>query len=180
MTTKKTATPKKRDFYPFNFMGALIEGNKVVLRTTKRLPGHYCGYVAFPKKSVPPEWHGNHDADGLQYLNIHGGLTYASVEGDWVIFGFDCAHAGDDKKPKLQKINHVMKLTKQMESQLKEYLKVLVEWRKASRKKRIEMMDVIRAKGKMESAQGLGIMIGLLSGGTEFGPEEWKGEKNEN
>lgn len=55
-----------------------------------------CGYVR-----VPPThpFHGKHydDVD----VNVHGGLTFASVEpcahddgiGWW--FGFDCAHAGD-------------------------------------------------------------------------------------
>lgn len=51
---------------------------------------HRCGYVRIPK-SV--EW-SSLDYDDIP-VDIHGGLTFKSVEKDGVWFGFDCAHAGD-------------------------------------------------------------------------------------
>lgn len=59
--------------------------------------GNRCGYVR-----VPPShpFHGKGYTD-LDDINVHGGLTFASIEpcahddgvGYW--FGFDCAHSGD-------------------------------------------------------------------------------------
>jgi len=52
--------------------------------------GHLCGYV-----TLTPD----NDYFGLEYHEIpvdcHGGLTYASDEGDNWVIGFDCAHYGD-------------------------------------------------------------------------------------
>ena len=63
----------KIDFYPFNYDGFKdIRGNKVVVRHDF---GHYCGYVALEESKIPKKWHGNYNADALQYLNIHGGIT---------------------------------------------------------------------------------------------------------
>jgi hypothetical protein len=67
-------------FYPFNNKDVvLVEGNKAVLDCRGM---HLCGYVALPTSSIPSEWHGNYDADALQYLNIHGGLTFCEVYSD--------------------------------------------------------------------------------------------------
>ena len=67
------------NFYPFNHKDiCLIDNNKAVLRTET---GHLCGYVAIPSDQAPDSWHGNYGADALQYLSIHGGLTYCEVHG---------------------------------------------------------------------------------------------------
>ena len=52
--------------------------------------GHLCGYVKLTT---------DNDFFGKEYddipLSCHGGLTYASEEGDKWVIGFDCAHYGD-------------------------------------------------------------------------------------
>lgn len=56
---------------------------------------HHCGYVAVPS---------GHPVFGKDYsdlecdIEVHGGLTYASKEGDFWVLGFDCAHSGDATK----------------------------------------------------------------------------------
>jgi hypothetical protein len=54
--------------------------------------GHYCGYVRFPKRPVREEGY-----EGiLVYVPVHGGITYAQQSEDGsMVYGFDCAHAGD-------------------------------------------------------------------------------------
>lgn len=67
------------NFYPFNHKNVvLVNNNKAVLKTSY----HLCGYVALPISVVPPEWQGDYNADALQYLNIHGGITFCSVYSD--------------------------------------------------------------------------------------------------
>ena len=106
--------------------------------------------------------------NGLQYLNIHGGLTFCKVFGNYTVFGFDCAHAGDENNPKLRDANYVMKLVEQMEQQILEYKKHYPKWLKYGRKRRLKLMDDINALAETKCEFGFGAMIGLLGGATEF------------
>jgi hypothetical protein len=123
---------------------------------------HLCGYVAIHKSKIPKEWRGWYDADGLQYLDVHGGITYAEVEGQYCIFGLDCAHYGDDENPDMCCPDYVMALVEKMEEQLLAYSKVIKKWRRASTKKRIEMLEEIR--GESSKSLGMGAMIDMLGG----------------
>ncbi len=152
------------DFYPFT-QAVLINGNKAVVKQTV---GHFCGYVALPKDKVPPEWHGNYDADALQYLNIHGGITYCEVNDDYIIFGFDCAHAGDETDPNMQSVDCVMKLVEDMEKQLVMYAEVIDEFRSADKDRAIEIIESIRQVSKTNNKPGFGMMIDMLNGATKF------------
>jgi len=108
-----------------------FDGNKVVLRfidpTVMGYRAPFNGYVTFRADEIPDAWvQEGYDAPGLQMLNVHGGLTYAEwIDVDtkdgvvrYMTFGFDCAHAGDDRNPMLKDLNHVKTLTVQMEDQL--------------------------------------------------------------
>jgi len=59
-----------------------------IIRNTRA--GHLCGYVSLTT---------DNDFFGKDYDNIpvrcHGGLTYASEQGDKWVIGFDCAHYED-------------------------------------------------------------------------------------
>jgi len=74
-------TRSKYNFYPFNHEHCeLVKDNKAVLQVIYGSGNsHLCGYVALKKEQVPKEWWRNYDADALQYLNIHGGITYCQV-----------------------------------------------------------------------------------------------------
>jgi len=105
------------DFYPFKKRSETDEfelvwavKNKAIVRHsnchfntdcffTKMAP--YNGYVAIHNSEIPIKWQGNYSADGLQDLNIHGGITYSKNEGIYTVFGFDCAHPYDEKNANL-------------------------------------------------------------------------------
>lgn len=63
---------------------------------------HYCGYCRFEERpTIEQEYSGI-----LNYVPVHGGLTYARQEEDGtMVYGFDCAHAGDELKPELMDIS---------------------------------------------------------------------------
>jgi hypothetical protein len=56
--------------------------------------GHWCGYICVP--SGHP-WHGmDTRSEGVDAIEVHGGITFAAAEADgtWCL-GFDAAHGGD-------------------------------------------------------------------------------------
>jgi len=75
----------KYNFYPFcggeRYKIVKINDNKIVIKikTTPNIVDYrapYNGYVAFPCKDIPKDWLGNYSAGALQYLDIHGGITF--------------------------------------------------------------------------------------------------------
>jgi hypothetical protein len=150
------------NFYPWT-SGRIVarDGEYCVVKTSM---GHLCGYVTMKKEDVAKEWWGNYDADGLQYLAVHGGLTYASEHDDAVVFGFDCAHAGDERRPELRDPQHVLALAKQMGDQLRRYAAVITEWRQATPTRRAEMLDAIRATAGITEELGFMALIDMLAG----------------
>ncbi len=157
-----------KEVYPFNYTkGATeIRDNRIV---NQHSFGHFCGYVALKKSKLPRNWHnGDYDTDALQYLQIHGGITFCETTKNYVIYGFDCAHAGDEKNIKLKDINYVFKLVSQMEQQILEYAKRHEAWRKAKREKKIKIMQEIIDTASVKTELGFGAMIGLLGGASEF------------
>jgi hypothetical protein len=70
------------------------------LRTVEPFLRHLNGYVRFPKRPVRERGY-----DGLlAYVPVHGGITYAKAEPHQypesrsMVYGFDCAHAGDEAR----------------------------------------------------------------------------------
>lgn len=214
----------KYNFYPFvngkDHELILVNDNKAVIRmktTYARAP--YNGYVTFPTKDIPKDWWGDYNAGALQYLNIHGGITYCEVNNsngnelrkktnkqiqkvrstkgiDWsekwkktrklelkaskkigsldnsyVVFGFDCAHLGDEENFNLQNPEYVMGLTEKMEQQLMSYAKIYEEWKKMDRKEQIKTIEEIIGKIKINEL-GMGAMIDILAGAKTFKEEE--------
>lgn len=166
-----------RNYYPWvsNSRSTVLlsdEAEGLVVLRVNGYTNHLCGYVDLPKSVAPKEWHGNYNSDALQYLAIHGGLTYAETHKDRAIFGFDCAHSGDDERPELSDAQFVMRLTVQAKQQLLDYAAVIDEWRAAPREKRAEMMQAIVDRADEHGQPGFGAMIGFLSGMPEFGDAE--------
>ena len=65
-----------------------------------RVLSHLCGYVYFPADTLPNLI--EDDTGGLlRYAPVHGGITYGNkVKGGGRVYGFDCAHAGDEADPR--------------------------------------------------------------------------------
>jgi len=210
----------KYNFYPFckgkDYELVLINGNKAVIKmNTGYMRAPYNGYVVFPAKDIPEDWHGNYNAGALQYLDIHGGITFcecyindkqknlkyikktkkklekikekdfgikfrkqrkirlkanreiAKSENSYVVFGFDCAHSGDDRNLMLRHSKHIMLLTEKMEQQLIDYAKIYKDWKKMSRKEQIKAIELITGKMNINEI-GFGAMIDMLGGATSF------------
>lgn len=157
------------DYFPFNHEKAIRRG-MLCLVPSPVAGNRHCGYTAFRSSWLPRAWRGNYNADALQYLAIHGGLTYACEESGWSVFGFDCTHSGDDEISELGDIDYVFRLTATMRQQIIAYRAVIKKWRKAKRKGRARLLDkVIQSAAEMTSTPSFGAMIGMLSGAPEFG-----------
>ena len=68
-----------------------------LVRNTSVPTHHYCGYVRFSK--CPMENTGYDRI--LTYVPVHGGITYAESDEYGYVYGFDCAHLGDEGRPEL-------------------------------------------------------------------------------
>jgi hypothetical protein len=159
-----------RDFYPFNSTSLVVaEGDYAVIQNRN---GHLCGYMVLPAAEVPEEWHGDYDAPGLQYLNVHGGITYCRVNGDQVVFGFDCADAGDDENRLLRFPRHVLALAEDMGRQLRAFASVYDEFKAADREKRISILENIREKAVFKEEIGFGGLLDMMAGGTSLDPSD--------
>ena len=61
--------------------------------------GHLCGYARFTKRPVREQGH----VGVLTYVPVHGGITFANEDDDGsMVYGFDCAHAGDAVEPEFE------------------------------------------------------------------------------
>ena len=155
------------NFYPFNYERGEVKTKDrlcVIRVESSYKGGYFCGYVVFKNDEIPESWIGNYDASGLQYLNVHGGLTYAKQEGDWSVFGFDCAHAHDDEDVKLQDADYVMSLVEQMESQMKVLATKHRDFLKADKEGKIKILDEIREQGEIKEQLGFGGLLQAFSG----------------
>jgi hypothetical protein len=56
------------------------------------------GYVAFPKRRAP-RIPGNHE-NLVQYIPVHGGVTYARKDSYAAVWGFDTMHHGSEQQPR--------------------------------------------------------------------------------
>lgn len=64
--------------------------------------GHYCAYCRFPKRPVREAGY----QGILTWVPVHGGITFAKEGKDGsFVYGFDCGHSEDEKRPELQDID---------------------------------------------------------------------------
>ena len=185
-----TIDPKGRNFYPFLPVGRSqvinIQDDCVVVKcdgyvssipNLPDIPDWFCGYCAIKKDKLPNAWWGDYEADGIEFLNVHGGITYAKLEGDWAVFGFDCSHHNDANNPNCQDPNWVMAQAKQLETLLLAYAERIVEWRQANRERRIEILEEVNSLGEVSNDLGFGAMLSALFGAKSLGPNEEEAEQ---
>lgn len=84
----------RRAEYPENEALAVWERDGNTYSIFEHPSGHYCGYCRMPVRPVIEKgYHGF-----LVYVPAHGGITYSEESADGtMVYGFDCAHSGDDK-----------------------------------------------------------------------------------
>lgn len=129
----------------------------------KHILGHYCGYVRFPKRFMRETGYNGI----LTYVPVHGGLTYAKEDKEGsIVYGFDCAHAGDETNPAVKDMNWLIEQCKLMARAIKiakkyedRYLKALTNKGKA------RILDtMIEEIGIPIGNNNFGVNLNLLSG----------------
>jgi len=77
--------------------------------------GHYCGYVRFARRPVIEVGY----SGILDYVPVHGGITYAKQQGRQMVYGFDCCHCDDLFKPPLRDIEWLFSECERMGNAIK-------------------------------------------------------------
>lgn len=129
---------------------------------------YYCGYCIFPKRFLVERGYGGI----VIYVPVHGGITYAKEREDGsMVYGFDCAHVGDEDKPELKDINWLKKECEAMAKALRIAKKYEKDYLLApNNEKRAEVIDkflreVEEKTGKvLIIEENFGVMINLLFG----------------
>lgn len=123
---------EKYPFYPFKSNRGseviAVEDDCAVVKMThlEFRPAFLNGYCVVPAADMPPQYlvEGHY---GLPYMevpcDVHGGLTYGEREGDYVVFGFDTNHLGDENRPQLLDSAFIMAEAKRMRAQIMEVAK---------------------------------------------------------
>ena len=142
--------------------------NKMVVRYVRGDLSYLCGYVEFPKSQIPERWWDDFTAEGLKYLRVHGGITHVATDETTVVFGFDCAHAGDDDRPDLQNPEHVYRLVKDMETLISVYANRIQAWRAASPHDRMAIIDEINGLANVREDMGFYALLDLMQGAPTF------------
>ena len=85
--------------------------------------GHLNGYCWIDKSRVPKLFY---EYSNILYdLDVHGGITYSKVIGNWVIYGFDTAHYNDDENPLLRDPEEIKGMAVHMK---KEIMRAVALW----------------------------------------------------
>jgi len=129
---------------------------------------YYCGYCIFPKRFLIERKY-----DGIvTYVPVHGGITFAEEREDGsMVYGFDCAHAGDEKKPELKDIEWLKRECERMAKALKiakKYEKryLLAKDNKERAKVIEEFLKEVKEKtgAEFKLTENFGAMINFLCG----------------
>lgn len=140
-----------------------IEGYEYfVVRSPCRSEEALNGYVVFPVRPVRERGYGGI----LNYVPVHGGITYAEEDDRGMVYGFDTLHCDSDKKPrtdprwiKAQCQIMLAGVLKAAEVEAK-YLRCISNRGKAKHAQAVQ--DVVPEGGREDL--GFGAMINLLSG----------------
>lgn len=87
-----------------------------VERAIKGFGTYFCGYCVFPVKPVEEPYY-----DGIvAKVDVHGGVTLAELMPDGkMVYGFDCAHYGDESRAHTQDAHWIIEESKRMASRIK-------------------------------------------------------------
>lgn len=142
--------------------------NKMVVRYVMRFRSYLCGYVEFPKSHIPELWWDDCSAEGLKYLRIHGGITHVAIDETTVMFGLDCAHAGDDDRLDIQNPEHVYQLVEDMETLISVYASRIQAWRAASPHDRMTIIEEINSLAQFREDLGTIALLDMMQGMPTF------------
>ncbi|HZF24008.1 MAG TPA: hypothetical protein VE030_11160 [Burkholderiales bacterium] len=125
------------------------------------------GYVAFPKRHAP-KLPTNSYGGILQYIPVHGGVTYAVKDSYMAVWGFDTLHCDSGEVPRADRA-WILGQCRLLHTGLLIAAKLWPEWRKASQARRTEMADwmlqlVDDGRVGLTGRLNLGSMLDLMRG----------------
>lgn len=123
------------------------------------------GYVAFPKRNAP-RLPANRTGNIVQYIPVHGGITWARKDSYAAVWGFDTGHYGSEKQPRTDK-DWIRAHCWVLYRGLLAAEKLWPEFERASRDRRAEIADELLGlieEQPMLEKMGFEAMIGLLFG----------------
>jgi hypothetical protein len=124
--------------------------------------GHYCCYARFKQN---PFTRGCHYQGFRAYIPVHGGITYAEKDSQGYVYGFDCAHAGDEDRPELKDIDWLTRHTERFCDMLLLARDYESRYKKLkSNKAKAKVIDEYREKVNASEEIGFGAMINVLTG----------------
>jgi hypothetical protein len=124
------------------------------------------GYVAFPKRHAPrlPMDIGNI----VQYIPVHGGVSYAHKDATAAVWGFDTMHAGSEDVPRTDRdwMRHQCHI---LHHGLEIAAGLWPEFRRAGQARRIEMAQGLfdidpAAEGGLDKRLGFQALVNLMCG----------------
>ena len=91
--------------------------------------GHLNGYCWIEKSRVPKQFW---DYSEIQSdLDVHGGITYSEPVGDYIMYGFDTAHYGDEENPLLRDPEEIKSMALHMREEILRAVKLWCKETKA-------------------------------------------------
>lgn len=66
-----------------------LQDDEYVCEVKRMDLGHLCGYVKFKSEGI------KYKEQDFRGVPVHGGVTYIDIGDEWIVVGFDCAHAHD-------------------------------------------------------------------------------------
>lgn len=124
-----------------------------------------CGYVRFPTRPVAEDgYHGI-----LDYVPVHGGITYAHEDAEGMVYGFDCGHADDDEDPRMQDVSWVKGEAERLGMAIREAAKIESDYLRndGNNDARAAILDEYRARmtaSGCDEGFNMGVSLRLLSG----------------
>jgi hypothetical protein len=123
------------------------------------------GYVAWPKRHAPRIPH-NDTGNIVQYIPVHGGITWACKDSYAAVWGFDTMHHASEKQPRTDK-DWVRANCWVLYRGLLLAEKLWPEFRRASQDRRAQiaqqLLDLVEEQPLVEKL-GFEAMVGMLFG----------------
>jgi hypothetical protein len=89
---------KENKYYPDDWAQETWDVDEMRFYLVNHELGHWCGYVRFTERFLLEDGY-----DGIvSEVPVHGGITYAEQDDRGMVYGFDCAHYGDDEDPRVR------------------------------------------------------------------------------
>ena len=154
----------EKELYPDSKAVYKWQYKDVVCYLLKHPMGHYCGYARFSERPVK-----HSGCDGIMdYIPVHGGITFTNNDEAGYVYGFDCAHYNDENNP----LTHDLDWLKGQCHTMADAIKCIVEFEDAylladgDNEERLKILEAFQDKlGKnIVPTNSVGVMLNILSG----------------